>query len=68
MTAGTYPSSAPGLVTRLNGTGHRAALAVFTLIVLAHWAEHIVQAIQIFALGWPRPQPVACWAWLSRGS
>jgi hypothetical protein len=26
------------------------------LIVLGHWAEHLAQAVQIYALGWPRPQ------------
>ncbi|MEV8513838.1 hypothetical protein [Dactylosporangium sp. NPDC051484] len=25
-------------------------------IVLAHWAEHIAQAYQIWVLGWPRPK------------
>ncbi|WBB75811.1 hypothetical protein O7602_10005 [Micromonospora sp. WMMD1128] len=41
---------------RLNGTRHRAALNVFMLVVVGHWAEHIVQAVQIWVLGWPRPQ------------
>lgn len=35
---------------------HRAALDVFMVIVLAHWAEHLVQAFQIYALGWPAAQ------------
>jgi hypothetical protein len=26
------------------------------VIVLAHWAEHLLQAFQIYALGWPVPQ------------
>jgi hypothetical protein len=26
------------------------------LIVLAHWAEHLVQAYQIYVMGWPRPK------------
>jgi hypothetical protein len=26
------------------------------IIVAAHWAEHIVQAYQIWVLGWPRPK------------
>jgi hypothetical protein len=25
-------------------------------VVIAHWAEHITQAIQIYALGWARPR------------
>jgi hypothetical protein len=32
------------------------ALWVFLVIVLAHWAEHIVQAFQAFVLGWSRPE------------
>ncbi|OJF16245.1 hypothetical protein [Couchioplanes caeruleus] len=40
----------------LNENHHRAALNIFMLIVLAHWAEHIVQAVQIWGLGWTPPQ------------
>jgi len=40
----------------LNGEHHRAALNIFMVVVIAHWAEHIAQAIQIWGLGWPRPQ------------
>ena len=43
-------------VTVLNTQYHRTALNVFLVIVLAHWAEHIVQAIQIWVLGWPVPE------------
>lgn len=43
-------------LTVLNTTGHRTGLAVFLVIVLAHWAEHVVQAIQIWVLGWPVPE------------
>lgn len=32
---------------------HFECLVVFTLIVIAHWSEHLVQAFQIYALGWP---------------
>jgi hypothetical protein len=46
---------APTLVERLNGAGHELALRIFTVIVLAHWAEHLLQAFQIYALGWPVP-------------
>src|SRR6476620_131923 len=44
------------LVATLNGPRHELALRVFMLIVLAHWAEHLLQAIQIYALGWPVPE------------
>lgn len=40
----------------LNGRYHTAALTVYGVIVAAHWAEHLVQAVQIYVLGWPRPQ------------
>ena len=39
----------------LNGSWHGVASIVFLAVVLAHWGEHLLQAIQIFVLGWPRP-------------
>src|SRR6266487_3126802 len=56
MTAATAAFGRPNLVVRLNTTSHRAALNLFMLVVLAHWAEHVAQAIQIWGLGWARPQ------------
>ncbi len=50
---------APGEVTlleKLNGRWHEVALWVYTGIVLAHWAEHLAQAFQIYVLGWPLPE------------
>jgi hypothetical protein len=44
------------VLERLNGRYHELALRLFMVIVLAHWAEHLLQAIQIYALGWPVPQ------------
>jgi hypothetical protein len=44
----------PGLLSRLNHEHHRTALLIFLAIVLAHWAEHLAQAAQIWLLGWPR--------------
>lgn len=41
------------LVRRLNGAWHERSLQLFLVIVLAHWAEHLAQAFQIYALGWP---------------
>jgi hypothetical protein len=43
-------------IDRLNSTGHEVALKGFMFIVLAHWAEHFVQAFQIYVLGWPVPE------------
>jgi hypothetical protein len=49
-------STAPsGVIGKLNGEQHRAAVMVFMAIVAAHWAEHVVQAVQIWGLGWSRP-------------
>lgn len=36
----------------LNTRWHKLALIGFLAIVLAHWAEHLAQAGQIYALGW----------------
>jgi hypothetical protein len=41
---------------KLNSVWHRRALNVFMFIVLAHWAEHLAQAFQIYVLGWARPR------------
>ena len=41
---------------RLNGERHERALQAFMVIVLAHWAEHLLQGFQIYALGWPVPE------------
>ena len=49
--------SAPGsLIQRLNTTWHKPALLSFAVIVLAHWAEHLLQAYQIYGLGWRVPE------------
>ncbi|MEU5869829.1 hypothetical protein ABZ815_52320 [Nonomuraea sp. NPDC047529] len=37
----------------LNGRHHKAALTAFMAIVVAHWAEHLVQAVQVYVWGWP---------------
>ncbi len=44
------------LLSTLNGSWHKSAMWIFTVVVLSHWAEHIVQALQIWVLGWPRAQ------------
>jgi hypothetical protein len=33
-----------------------AALVLFAAVVAAHLAEHVVQAVEIAVLGWPRPE------------
>ena len=44
------------LPRRLNNEWHKPALQLFMLVVLGHWGEHLVQAFQIYALGWPVPE------------
>lgn len=44
------------ITEKLNTVGHERALQVFLIIVLAHWAEHLVQAYQIYVMGWPIPE------------
>jgi hypothetical protein len=52
----TTSAAAPSFYEKLNTRWHKTALQLFTVVVLAHWAEHLAQAVQIYALGWPRPQ------------
>lgn len=60
MTTATL--AAPGasrwseMMERLNGRWHERSLQVYLFIVIAHWAEHLIQAFQVFVLGWPRPE------------
>jgi hypothetical protein len=49
-------SGSSSLVERVNGPYHELALRLFMVIVLAHWAEHLCQAFQIYVLGWPVPE------------
>jgi hypothetical protein len=49
------PSRDGTLLQKLNGIWHKPALQIFTLIVLAHWAEHLAQAFQLWVLRWPLP-------------
>jgi hypothetical protein len=51
----TFPTI-NALIARLNGKWHRQALRIFMIIVLAHWVEHLMQAFQVYALGWRRTQ------------
>jgi hypothetical protein len=42
-------------VAAINGRFHWVALNAFLAVVLAHWAEHVVQAYQVWVLDRPRP-------------
>jgi hypothetical protein len=41
---------------KLNSRWHERSLQIFMVIVLGHWAEHLVQAYQIYVMHWPRPK------------
>ena len=42
-------------LAKLNSEWHKRSLQLFMIVVLAHWAEHLAQAVQIYLLGWSRP-------------
>lgn len=44
-----------GLLAQAYTTHHELGLKVFGTVVFVHWVEHIFQVVQIWALGWPRP-------------
>ncbi|MDE3723237.1 hypothetical protein PWG71_17735 [Nocardiopsis sp. N85] len=46
----------PRSLDLLNTRGHRSGLALFMVIVVAHWAEHLAQAAQIYIFNWPIPE------------
>jgi hypothetical protein len=62
------PVSSRGLIAALNGQYHRVALNAFMVVVVAHWTEHLVQAYQIWVLGWPRPNARGLLGQVFRGS
>jgi len=37
---------------KLNGPWHERTLQAFMVIILAHWAEHLAQAYQVYVLKW----------------
>ena len=47
------PAAPTSLVGGVNGRWHERALQGFMAIVLAHWAEHLAQALQVYVLRWP---------------
>src|SRR5437879_12090271 len=47
------PQGARSFFGKLNGPWHKRALQTFMIVVIAHWAEHLVQAYQVYVLKWP---------------
>ncbi len=43
-----------GFLSTLNTTWHKRALTAFAFVSVAHWAEHLVQAAQVWLLDRPR--------------
>lgn len=41
------------ILEKMNSSHHEIALRLFVGVVLAHWAEHLAQAYQIYILQWP---------------
>jgi hypothetical protein len=69
VTAVTTPERARGEPVEVPAArDYRIPLAVFMAIALAHWAEHVAQAMQVFVLGWDRPDAGGVlgllWPWL----
>ena len=52
----TQDTSSMSWMEKINGPYHKQALWFYTAIVLAHWAEHLAQATQIYILNWPVPE------------
>jgi hypothetical protein len=51
-------------IEKLNGPWHERALYLYLAIVIAHWAEHLVQAAQIWLFGMPRAQALGALGYL----
>src|SRR5579871_4540738 len=54
MAGAHFASTAPSFHDKLNTQWHERALQIFMAVVLAHWAEHLAQAAQIYLMHWPR--------------
>jgi len=56
LSATSSAARSESFLEKLNAEWHERALQLFMVIVLAHWAEHLTQAIQVYVLGWPLPE------------
>ena len=54
--AATAAHGERSLLSKLNAEWHKPALQLYAFVVLAHWVEHLTQAVQIYALKWPVPE------------
>lgn len=55
-TARLHAQGRTSAIAMLNGAWHKPALVGFAVITLAHWAEHLLQAAQVWLLDRPRPE------------
>jgi hypothetical protein len=51
----TSQTTVSSFYEKLNRQWHKPSLQIIMAIVLAHWAEHLAQAIEIYILHWPLP-------------
>lgn len=51
----TFRATTRSWLELLNGSWHSRALSIYMIVVFGHWAEHILQAYQVFVLHWDRP-------------
>jgi hypothetical protein len=67
-TVATPAPMATTTVRRPRGLSPHRMLQIFMVIVLAHWVEHVLQAFQIYMLGWKVPDARGAlgllWPWL----
>jgi hypothetical protein len=52
----SHPRGVRSFFEKLNGPLHKRTLRAFMIIVIVHLAEHLVQAYQVYVLGWPLHQ------------
>lgn len=56
------------LLYRVNGIWHKPVMLTFATVVILHWLEHIVQAVQVWAFGMPPAEALGAlgyaWPWL----
>jgi hypothetical protein len=50
------PVNATTFYEKINREWHKPALQLFMFVVLAHWAEHLAQAFQVYVLNWSIPE------------
>lgn len=59
-----------GFIARLNTVWHEKVLLFYGIVMVFHAAEHALQAVQVYVMGWPRPESLGLlgvvWPWLAK--